>query len=315
MATVVSDTTACPLCSSHSAEHPTVAHDRRDDLIPWAILLTGGVVVASLGIGVERWFGLGAVAGLVAGAGCAWITVRSALRRRRAGHARELAAMAEDGDSRVATVIRQFEWAVNDVVKLKRDNERMEAVADALMERARQRERYVEKLERQLFETRERLVSVVATSADTERPEFDPLAEAMAGIVPFRWALHNDRYQVNLELECGITSHRPTRVRLVDAEGNVVITSGTPMWNEDGHASFTLATPPTDLILDLDAGREPRYTFEALSDYEWKAVRLEDSGKRTKIVTDKQGRLYRVSDAPDAAQLLAPSLTTLAPLN
>jgi hypothetical protein len=39
--------------------------------------------------------------------------------------------------------------------------------------------------------------------------------------------------------------------------------------------------------------------------YEWKPTRLEDSGRRTRIVADNQGRFYRVADAADAAQVFA----------
>jgi hypothetical protein len=301
----------CPLCAHHVEDHPGVADDRREDLLPWAAILAVSVLVASLGAGAERMFGIGAAAGVLAGASCAWFTVQAAFRRRRGAHGREIEAMSADADERVTSVIRQFEWAVNDVVKLKRDLERAEAGADLLVAQARQRERYVRKLEGQLFETRERLVTFAQPSSEGDRPEFDPLADALAGIIPFTWSLHSDRYQVNLELECGVSSHRPTRVRLVDGEGDIVMRSGTAMWSDEGRAAFTLANPPVDLVVDLDAGREPKYTFEALAEYEWRQVRLEDSGKRTKVVTDKQGRLYRVDDEPDAAQLLAPTL----PLN
>ena len=51
--------------------------------------------------------------------------------------------------------------------------------------------------------------------------------------------------------------------------------------------------------------REPNYLIEALVQYEWKPTRLEDSGRRTRIVADNQGRFYRVTDAADAAQVFA----------
>ena len=298
----------CPMCRTHPTARSDAPADRHDDILPWAFVLTAAVVVTSIGAAAERWFGLGTMAGLAAGAACAWFSVRAALRRRTAAHAREMAAISADADGRVEMVIRQFEWAVNDVAKLRRENERAEAAADALLERSRQRERYVEKLERQLFDTRERLVVLAQTDPAGDRSELDPLAEALAGIVPFNWSMHKDRAQVNLELECGVTSRRPTRVRIVDAAGEVVMTSSTPMWSEEGRACFSLANPPGDLLADLDAGRTPRYTIEALSDYEWRPVRLEDSGRRTKLITDKQGRIYRVADDADAAQLLAPTL-------
>ena len=301
----------CALCARHTDEHDATHASRNDFIVPWGIVLTSAVVVASLGVGADRWFGLGAVAGIFAAGVCAWLTVRAFAHRSRAARAREVARMATQADERVAMVVRQFEWAVNDVVKQKKDIERSEAAADLLVGQARQRERYVQRLEQQLFEARERIVSLTGAPAPADQVESDPLADAMAGIIPFTWSLHNDRYQVNLELECGVTSRRPTRVRLVDGDGSVLVTSGTPMWSDDGRPCFTIAKPPTDLVMALDAGRETSYHFEALSDYEWREVRLEDSGRRTKIVTDKQGRIFRVDDAPDAAQLLAPTL----PLN
>lgn len=299
----------CAKCAHEAAERAVVPRERDDHLVPWGIALTGAVLVASVGAAADRWFGLGAIAGISIAAGCAWFTVRSFAARTRAAHERELAKMVTEGDERVAMVVRQFEWAVNDVVKQKREIERADASADLLVGQARQRERYVQRLEQQLFEARERITALMGTPAPAERIEFDPLADAMAGIIPFNWSIHSDKFQVNLELECGLTSRRPSRVRLIDADGNVLMTSGTPMWSDEGRPCFTLAQPPTDLVLDLDAGREVRYRFEALADYEWRQVRLEDSGRRTKIVTDKQGRMYRVADEPDVVQLLAPPTT------
>jgi len=305
LSVVAQDGASCEMCAKHAAEAATGKTDRNDDLLPWGLALTGAVLVASVGVGADHWFGLGAIAGIAVAAGCAWLTFRSVAKRSRARHTHELERLGAEGDGRVAMVVRQFEWAVNDVVKLRRDVERAEASADLLVGQARQRERHMQKLERQLVEARERLATLVSPGTTADRPEFDPLTDAITGVIPFAWALHNDRYQVSLELECGITPRQPTRVRVVDAYGKVVLTSSTPMWSDGGRPSFSLASPPADLIVDLDAGREPRYTIQALSEYEWREVRLEDSGRRSKIVTDKAGRLYRVTDEPDMAQFLS----------
>lgn len=298
---------ACPMCASRAPSQPLMTDDRRDELVPWAIVRTSAVVLASVGVGGARWFGLGAAAGLLAGAACAWLTVRVLTARRAAAQAAEVAALAGESDARVETVIRQFEWAVNDVVKLKRDLERAEAAADALVERARQRERFVEKLERDLFAAREHLATKLVREDDAEILSAAELAPA-PDVVPFRWGLHHDGHRSNFELECGVTAHRPRRVRIVDGDGTIALVSGTPMHNEDGTIGFTLAQPPAALIADLDAGRDTPYHLEALVDREWKRVSLEDTGRRTKLIYDKQGRLYRVSDDRDAAQLLAPTL-------
>lgn len=307
LATVAPDAADCPLCASRRSSPDSLAADRRDDIIPWAAVLASSIVLASVAVGAARWFGFGAATGLLAGAACAWLTVRSALARRSLAHARQMADLAADGDSRVETVIRQFEWAVNDVVKLKRDVERADAAADALVARATQRERYVQQLERELFEARERLVTLVVKEQVGEVMSAT-VVEPAPEVVPFRWALHNDGYRANLELECGISAHRPKRVRIVDDSGGVVMVSGTPMRHEDGSVGFTLADPPAALVADIDAGRDCAFHLEALVDREWKHVSLEDSGRRTKLIYDKQGRLYRVDDDPEAAQLLAPTL-------
>jgi len=101
-----------------------------------------------------------------------------------------------------------------------------------------------------------------------------------------------------------VTKHRPTRVRILDRDGQVIAVSSPAAVSTDGKIGFSVDSPPSELVADLDAGREPNYAIEALADYEWKTVQLEDSGNRTKMVSDKQGRWYRINDSSDAAQLL-----------
>ena len=295
-------------CSLCNAPHPKSGEPaspvkQRTDLLPWAVVVTAAVVITGMGAGVERWFGVGAVSGLLAGIACAWVSFQATRRNRGAAHARELTLAAEESDIRVKSVITQFEWAVNDVVKVKREAERAQGAADALMERSRERERYVKKLERQVFELREQVAHhpqpavVPAPENDFDGPD--------GSHVPFRWALHIDGTKATLELETGVTLHRPSRVRVVDRDGQVTAVSGVAVLLADGGYGFTVEEPPIDLVTDLDARREPNYLIEALVQYEWKPTRLEDSGRRTRIVTDKQGKFYRVADAADAAQVFA----------
>ena len=131
------DASSCPLCLKAEKKR---AHTGgyRDDILPWAIALTTAVVAACLGLGEERWFGVGVVVGLLAGGGCAWFTVRETLRERTKHHEEAMAAFGGDADERVNGVTRQFEWAVNDIAKLKRDSERAALTAELLMQRARE---------------------------------------------------------------------------------------------------------------------------------------------------------------------------------
>ena len=295
----------CSLCNAPHPKsgEPASSVKQRTDLLPWTVVVTAAVVITAMGAGVERWFGVGAVSGLLAGIACAWVSFQAARRNRGAAHARELTALAEESDIRVKSVITQFEWAVNDVVKLKRDAERAQGAADALMERSRERERYVKKLERQVFELHQQAArSPQSADAPATENEFDG---PDGSHVPFRWALHIDGTKATLELETGVTLLRPSRVRIVDRDGQVVAVSGVAVLLADGSYGFTVEGPPVDLLSDLDARREPNYLIEALVQYEWKPTRLEDSGRRTRIVTDKQGKFYRVADAADAAQVFA----------
>ena len=293
---VVEEAAACPLCAQPDRPIPAPMVGRRDDALPWAIALTAAVVVASVGFATERWFGVGAVAALAAGALCAWFSVRAAVAARAAEKDAELRALAADADGRVAMVIRQFEWTVNDVAKLKREGDRAQVTADLLVVQGRARERQVRKLERQLAEARERLAKPVATTTTRARAEFDAESNGVSGAVAFRWGVHKDGASSRLELDCDVDAG-PTRVRIVSRFGEVQGKSAMPIHTGHGSLSFALVDAPAGLIADLDAGRESAYRLEALCDYEWRAVRLEDTGRRTKMGTDKHGKMFRVTDA------------------
>lgn len=293
----------CRMCNAAHPKNgePLSPVRQRTDLLPWSVVVTAAVVITAMGAGPERWFGVGAVSGLLAGIACSWISFQAARRNRGVAHVRELTSLAEAADVRVQSVIKQFEWAVNDVVKVKRDADRAQGAADALMERSRERERYVKKLERQIFELRDQVANSPQPAALPDSLFDGPDTNH----VPFRWALHIDGTKATLELETGVTLHRPSRVRIVDRDGQVTAVSGVPALLADGNYGFTIDEPPVDLVADLDAKREPNYLIEALVQYEWKPTRLEDSGRRTRIVADNQGRFYRVADASDAAQVFA----------
>ena len=282
------DRSSCALCAR--AEKARTTKRERDDALPWVIALVTAAAAALVGFGPERWFGIGVLAGVLAGGGCAWFTVQRAVRERNAGHEQAVHALEADADERVASVIRQFEWSVNDIVRLKSDAERAALTSEMLLQLSREKDAYVHHLERELAEAR------VRTAFRAGPRETKPLhareAAAGEGAVPFHWALHHDGYGVNLELQCG-TDVRPTRVRIVDADGSVVMTSGTAMHDEAGVPSFTMSRPPVALLVDLDTGAASMYRLEALVDITWLPVRMDDTGRRTKAAWDKTGRQYR----------------------
>jgi hypothetical protein len=137
------------------------------------------------------------------------------------------------------------------------------------------------------------------TQAGKELPP-PPLYEA----IYFAWGLHLDGPRARLELQTAATSESPTRLRIMDRDGQIVAVSGMAVVSLDGNLEFQLE-PPLDLVADLDEGREINYAIEALVEDQWKPVRLTDTGRRTTNVVDVEGRLSRVSDASDAARLEA----------
>jgi hypothetical protein len=295
------EATACALCAAQSStahSHAPAKRDRRDELLPWAVALTVGVLITSFGVGGDRWLGLGVVGGIVVGGAFAWQNLRHVRTESRLAHEEQIAALNTEADDRVAMVIRQFEWAVNDVAQLKRDQDRAQVTADLLVVQGRARERHIKKLERELAEARR---TDSPAGQDSPRAEFDAAVEDTA--VRFHWGLHFDGSVLRLELACD-TSTRATRVRVIDRYGMTLLKSFTPMHPGDGSLSFALADPPADLVEDLEAGRVISYQLQALCDYEWRPLRLEDSGRRTKVVMDRSGRQFRVS---------APFMTTTTP--
>jgi hypothetical protein len=283
----------CPQCAREAAGKTKAERGMRDDVIPWAIAFTVAVVAACVGAGADRWFGIGVIAGLLAGGACAWFSARESLREKTVAHEHTISVLEVDADQRVASVVRQFEWAVNDIARLKRDADRAGLTAEILLRRSREREQYVRKIEADLADARERLAISVAPRRSVERSEFDMDIDAVPA-VPFLWALHHDGYGVNLEMQCA-NAQNATRVRIVDAEGSVVMTSGTPMYSDEGIPAFTMWRPPVEFIVDLDTAAMTGYRMEALVDLAWTPVRLQDTGRRTKSAWDKRGQMYRVS--------------------
>ena len=108
----------CALCDAHSkaAERHTVRpYVRTQRYLPWIAPLALCVLLIPFVDGAARGLFAGIVVGLAAGAGLSWVTTR--VNRHIA--AKTLASATDElkaeADQRVAMVIRQFEWAVNDV--------------------------------------------------------------------------------------------------------------------------------------------------------------------------------------------------------
>ena len=194
---------------------------------------------------------------------------------------RETALRAEFetlADSRVALVIRQFEWAVNDVERLRQAVRRAEAAkltadkrATDLELRNRQFRAMVEQAQTQLAEYRAEPLRV---------PQAAPVAEKDTTLA-MHWSLHDDGAAQRLRLE---TDHvGASRVRLLDPDGHLLVISDPAepsSSRSDGPLSFFLEmSVPPDVIAEITAGTL-RHRFEALVSETWHGVTVRDSGVR-----------------------------------
>ncbi|MDP9251454.1 MAG: hypothetical protein M3O80_00480 [Chloroflexota bacterium] len=282
-------------------------------ILPLAFAATAGLVTTVVDRGPAGWLGAGIALGISACAVYAAYGRQSLQRSAHEAHAKELRAVVEDADIRVELVVKQFEWAVGDFAKLKSKLDQSEASVQALTERGREREHQNEQLVRQISRLRERLAEIAMeaslTQAGKELPA-RPLFEA----IYFSWGVHFDGPRARLELQTAANSESPTRLRVMDRDGQVVAVSGMAVVSLDGTLEFQLE-PPLDLIADLDEGHEIDYAIEALVDIEWKPVRLKDSGRRTRSVVDVQGRLSRASEVRDTTQQSEPAHARRSSLN
>lgn len=294
----------CRLCAEIAAPHAsgTSPRERRlRQILPPVSIVTVALVLAAVDGGALAWIGGGVAAGIMSSAAYQWASRRSLRRAAHKVHTLERRASSEEADRRVELVIRQFEWAVNDVSKLRVSLGQAEATVQALTERGRQREHQMEQLVRQISQLRERLAEV-AMAASTESTATEP-ARPSPDAIRFSFGLHLDGPRARLELQTVANSESPTRVRVIDRDGQIVAVSGMAVVSVDGSLEFQLE-PPLELIADLDEGREINYGIEALVDDVWKPVRLRDTGRRTRSIVDLQGQLSRVPDARDTSALI-----------
>ncbi len=298
------DTDDCRLCAEMRAPVDGIApslHQLRY-IAPLAVAAVAGLALAAFDSGAARWLGAGVAAGIAASALYVWSGRRTLLRGAHAAHAKELSAVVQDADSRVELVVKQFEWTVGDFAKLRKKLDVAETSIRTLTERAREREHQNEQLVRQISRLRERLTEIAMAASLTHAGKEVPPAPLFEAIY-FTWGLHLDGPRARLELQTAASSESPTRIRVMDRDGQIVVVSGTAVVTLDGNLEFQLE-PPLDLVAALDEGHEIDYAIEALVEGEWKPVRLKDTGRRTRSVVDAQGRLTRVPDASDTSRFI-----------
>jgi hypothetical protein len=312
---VARSTDDCGLCADSHASEDVMASAARlmRHVAPLVVAASAGLALAAFVGGQAGWLGAGVAAGISSCAAYVWSGRRSLLRSAHEAHARELEAVVQDADSRVQLVVKQFEWTVGDFAKLRSRLDVAETSVRVLTERGREREHQNEQLVRQISRLRERLAEI-AMAASLAQAGKDAPPPALFEAIYFAWGLHLDGPRARLELQTAATGESPTRIRVMDRDGQIVAVSGTAIVSLEGNLEFQVE-PPLDLVGDLDEGRDIDYAIEALVEDEWKPVRLRDTGRRTRSVVDVQGHLSRVPAASDASRLVDSAHARRSPLN
>jgi len=269
----------CALCQAHSKaaeRHTARPHVRTMRYLPWIAPLALCVVLLPFVDGVARGLFAGIVVGLAAGAGLSWLATR--LNRHIA--AKTLASTTDElkaeADQRVAMVIRQFEWAVNDVANLRDALKRAQdarASAEANEHRVKRRQH---QLERQLYEARTKIGEfsrALGNENETTRDEPTVLPTGEDLVVPLTWHVFEENLLTWLRFEsAGIV---PSQIRISNEHDSVIAISAHAIdtLKEGAQVSLVLRAPD-NVVATLEGRHQGRFTFEALVDDAWCRVEL-----------------------------------------
>ena len=298
----------CALCDAHSKaaeRHTARPRVRTMRYLPWIAPLALCVVLIPFVDGAARGLLTGTVVGLAAGAGLAWVTTR--VNRHIA--ATTLASITDElkaeSDQRAAMVIRQFEWAVNDVANLREALQRAQdsrAAAEASERRVKRRQR---QLERQLYEARMR-IGEHSRALGNEGPATDneptvlPTSEEL--VVPLIWRVFEENMLTWLRFEsAGIV---PSQIRILNEHDSVIAISAHALdaLKEGAQVALVLRAPD-HVVATLEGRHQGRFTFEALVDDMWCKVELKPADRLA--TKDKRSRVWRPENDRRPQSLIA----------
>src|SRR5205823_1465183 len=137
--------TVCALCDAHSKatqRHASHPRTRTQLYLPWIVLFALSLALVPFSGGTERWIAVGLLFGIGAGAALSWFSHQTNRHVAATTLAEATGELKNEADQRVAMVIRQFEWAVNDVANLRDALKRAQdarAVSEANETRIRRR--------------------------------------------------------------------------------------------------------------------------------------------------------------------------------
>jgi hypothetical protein len=298
----------CALCDAHSKaaeRHPARPPGRTRRYLPWIAPAVLAVVLVPFVDGPARWAFVGLLAGLGAGAGLAWLTHLTNHHIAAATLASATEELKAEADQRVAMVIRQFEWAVNDVANLRDALKRAQdsrALAEANEHRVRRR---LHQLERQLYEARTRIGEYSrALGGENDLPRDEPtvLPSGDELVVPLIWRAFEENMLTWLRFEsAGIV---PSQIRIMNEHESVIAISARALDTLEEGAQVTLVVrAPDNVVATLEGRHQGRFTFEALVDDSWCKVELKPAERPA--TKDKRGRVWRRDDDRRPQALIA----------
>jgi hypothetical protein len=273
--------------------------------LPLMAPLALSLILAPFVDGVARGLFLGMVVGLIAGIGLGWVTTRVNRHIAAKTLASETDELKAEADRRVAMVIRQFEWAVNDVANLREALQRAQdsrAAIETSEHRARHRQRL---LERQLYDARMKIGEYSrALGGENGATQDEPASAATteALVVPLSWQLFEENMLTWLRFEtAGVV---PSQVRILNEHRSVIAISAHSLdiLKEGAPASLVLRAPDS-VIATLEGRHQGRFTFEALVDNGWCKVELKAGPRRATIA--KRARVWRPADDRRPQSLIA----------
>src|SRR3989442_15521565 len=181
------------LCAAHSKaaqRHSTHPRTRIQLYLPWIVLFALSLALVPFSAAAERWVAVGLVFGIGAGAALSWFTHQTTRHIAATTLASATDELKNEADQRVTMVIRQFEWAVNDVANLRDALKRAQdarAVSEANETRILRR---LHRLERQLYEARVKIGEYSSalrsvSPAGDEEPALLPTTDQL--VLPLTW--------------------------------------------------------------------------------------------------------------------------------
>ncbi|MEA2661281.1 MAG: hypothetical protein QOH08_853 [Chloroflexota bacterium] len=290
----------CPLCLSAAQPHVQRPRDTRftplvDALLPW-LLAFGFLVPLSVALdGGARIFSAGLACGELVGALFAWQLHLQDRATGLAATARVRAEVGAESDARANVVLVQFEWAVNDIAKLRAKLEKAEAEAREHEQHAFAAERDVRRLEKNA-RLRDRRKAVREVKQALSAVPSEPVTPD-AGSIALRCELNDTGPLPWLDLSSDDPDSLPTRVRVFEPGGTVVSVSDPAVHaasraGEPRSASLRMPLPP-EVAAAARRGALDEFHFEALVAHRWIGVRLiraDDAELR-----ETRGRLFRLA--------------------